>query len=347
MIRQFTVLAILFALAPFAAAQTTRPWIGMHVLVDHGSDIQKLHQSIPPLAAMGVNVLIIEVAYNFDFKSQPDLAGEDPITATQARAVADLCRQHNIRPIPEINCLGHQSWKENSLALLKKYPDLDEAPTKKWDREKNPGCKSWCTLHPDVPRIVFPMIDEVIDAFKADAFHVGMDEVFKIGDETCTRCNGKDPAELYAAEVNEFHDHLVNHRKVEMLMWGDRLLDAKAFGYGKWEASTNGTWPAIDKIPRDIIVCDWHYEKMPQYPSIPFLLNKGFRVLPSGWHKPDASAALIDYSLAQNNPRMLGYLSTTWYKVKLDLLHTFEPTKLAAAKLSDVKQTPTSRSVSN
>ena len=45
-----------------------------------------------------------------------------------------------------------------------------------------------------------------------------------------------------------------------MLMWGDRLLDGKKMRYGKWEAAANGTAPAIDRIPKDIILCDWHYE---------------------------------------------------------------------------------------
>ena len=30
-----------------------------------------------------------------------------------------------------------------------------------------------------------------------------------------------------------------------MLMWGDRFLDGAKTGYGRWEASMNGTWPAI------------------------------------------------------------------------------------------------------
>jgi hypothetical protein len=62
----------------------------------------------------------------------------------------------------------------------------------------------------------------------------------------------------------------------------------------------------------DIILCPWHYNKRPEYPSIPMFLSKGFRVLPAGWNKPDAVDALIDFSLAQKNSRVLGYMATTW-----------------------------------
>lgn len=160
--------------------------------------------------------------------------------------------------------------------------------------------------------IVFPLLDELIDAFKVDAFHVGMDEVFLIGSDDCPRCKGKEPAELFARAVNDLHGHLVGEKKLTMLMWGDRFLDAKTTGYGQWEASANGTAPAIDRIPQDILLCDWHYERRDDYPSIPALQKKGFRVWPSGWHELEASRALIASAHRHGGPRMAGYLFTVW-----------------------------------
>jgi hypothetical protein len=68
----------------------------------------------------------------------------------------------------------------------------------------------------------------------------------------------------------------------------------------------------VDLIPKDIIVCPWHYELHAAYPSLPMLIDKGFRVLPASWHKPDASRALIEQSLKLHSPKMLGHLFTTW-----------------------------------
>jgi len=95
-------------------------------------------------------------------------------------------------------------------------------------------------------------------------------------------------------------------------MWGDRLIDGTKYEYGEWESSINGTAPAVDLIPKDIIICDWHYEKMDGYPSIPLFLEKGFRVLPASWRKVEAVEALIQYSIKQNNSKMLGHLFTSW-----------------------------------
>ena len=71
-----------------------------------------------------------------------------------------------------------------------------------------------------------------------------------------------------------------------MLLWGDRLLDSDRFRYGTWEASKTGSHGAVDRIPKDIIVCDWHYGRRADYPSIRFFLQQGFRVLPAPWKRP-------------------------------------------------------------
>ena len=98
-----------------------------------------------------------------------------------------------------------------------------------------------------------------------------------------------------------------------MLMWGDRLLDSASTGYAGWEAADNGTAPAIDMIPKDIIICDWHYGKRDDYPSIPLFLEKGFRVLPTSWRDSEAAGALVDFSLkSKSDKRMLGHLCSLW-----------------------------------
>jgi hypothetical protein len=209
------------------------------------------------------------------------------------------------------NCLGHQSWAKTTHPLLTHYPEFDETPD---IPKENPDiyCRSWCPLHPKVNEVVFALLDELIDAFQADALHVGMDEVFLIGHEQCERCRGKDPAELFARAINDLHKHLVDTKGVEMLLWGDRLIDDKLMHYGEWEASRNGTAGAVDNIPTDIIICDWHYEKRESYPSIPFFLKKGFRCWPSSWRNKQAALALQNCAREQSNPRMVGHLCTTW-----------------------------------
>jgi hypothetical protein len=66
-------------------------------------------------------------------------------------------------------------------------------------------------------------------------------------------------------------------------------------------------------IPKDIIMCDWHCERMKSYPSIPFFLDKGFRVLPTSFRDVKQTKKLIDFSLAFPSERMPGHLCTIWH----------------------------------
>ncbi|MGA2500163.1 MAG: family 20 glycosylhydrolase, partial [Tepidisphaeraceae bacterium] len=220
--------AFVLLFATVASAQSAKPawptpWLGVHMLVGGEAQINDLVDQAPKLAAMGVNALIVEVNYSFDFRSHPELGSRTAVTKAGAARLAETCRKNKIRLIPQLNCLGHQSWAANTLPLLTKHPEFDETPGQ-YPGNKGIYCRSWCPLNPDVNPMVFDLMDELIDAFSADAFHVGMDEVFLIGSDFCPRCKGKDKGELFAKAVNDYHAHLVGQRKVEMFMWPDRLL---------------------------------------------------------------------------------------------------------------------------
>jgi hypothetical protein len=224
--------------------------------------------------------------------------------------------------IPQINLLGHQSWASTCGNLLKAYPDFDETPWVKfpekyaWPNPDRLYCKSYCPLHPKVHDVVFALMDEICDAFETDAFHAGLDEVFYIGEEKCPRCSGKDKAELFAGEVRTLRDHL-RQKQRELWIWGDRLLDGNTTGLGEWEASQNGTDRAIDLMPKDVIICDWHYER-PDQTAVYFAL-KGFQVVTCPWNNPTAAVAQVkdmlkfrQHSTAPVRNRLLGVVQTVW-----------------------------------
>src|SRR6185369_14813838 len=259
----------------FVAQVDAKQWRSVHLL-DYNTDVEldALGQNLEALAKQGINVIVLEVDYNFNFKSHPELRrGTNPITRDGARRFAALCRKFKIRLIPEFQSVGHKSWKSETFSLLTVYPKFDLTPGA-FPNNEGIYCREWDVLNPVVWRVVFELMDEIIDAFNADALHVGMDEVFLLGSEQSPSTKGKDPAMLFAKAVNELHTHLVRKRRVEMLMWGDRLIDGNKLDLGEWEASKNGTAAAVDMIPKDIIICPWHYEARENYPSIPMFIEK-------------------------------------------------------------------------
>ena len=306
-------------------AKDTKTWRAVHLLdYNTDDDLDLLGKNLETLAKQGINVIILEVDYNFAFQSHPELRrGTAQITREGARRFAALCKKNKIRLIPEFQSLGHQSWKAQTFPLLTVYPKFDLTPGA-FPNNEGLYCREWDPLNPEVWPIVFQLMDEIIDAFRADALHVGMDEVFLLGSEQSPSTRGKDAGVLFANAVKQIHEHLVRKRRVEMLMWGDRLIDGVKFNLGEWEASTNGTASAIDVIPKDVIICPWHYEVRDSYPSIPMFLEKGFRVLPATWKNVDAAKALIDFSRSHASPNLLGFMFTTW-GVNKDVLLDFPP----------------------
>jgi|YNPMSStandDraft_1061717.scaffolds.fasta_scaffold02385_5 hypothetical protein len=306
--------------APLLAAPTPAspqtPIRGLHLSAPRPDEVALAERFIrEALPREGVNLLVLEFGYRYRFTRRPEIREDGALGPDEVARLVQACREAGVRLIPQINCLGHQSWSKTTFALLRAYPEFDETPGKYPD---NQGiyCRSYCPLHPEVHAVVFDLIDELADVCGADAFHVGMDEVFLIGEPDCPRCRGRNKAELFAAEVKTLRDHL-SRKGRRMWMWGDRFLDGARTGLGKWEASMNDTHPAVALVPRDIVICDWHYEKAP--PTAAWFATEGFPVVSSPWRKPEV--ALAQWDLVQlvrrNAPdaiasRMLGMLQTTW-----------------------------------
>ncbi len=249
------------------------------------------------LAPARFNLLILRVDWNYAFESHPELRDPDPLTREDVKRLVKVCRDNDIRIAPQINLLGHQSWATTTHALLREYPQFDETPHVKtenytgWPNPDGLYCKSYCPLHPDMPRVVNALIDEITGVFETDLFHAGMDEVFYIADDRCPRCAGKDPAELFAGEVNRIRNHLALTGK-RLMIWGDRLLDGTLTGLGAWEASMNNTARAVDMIAKDVFICDWHYERADL--TAVYFAMKGLDVATCPWRNPGFAARQME-----------------------------------------------------
>ena len=277
------------------------------------------------LAPRKVNTLILRVDFGYQYKSRPELADNNALSEAEVKKIVAACKQNNIRIIPQVNLLGHQSWASQPGKLLQVYPQFDETPHVKfpekyaWPNADGLYCKSYCPLHPDVHKVVFDLMDEICNVFEANAFHAGMDEVFYIGDDKCPRCAGRDKAELFAGEVRTLRDHLAASNR-ELWIWGDRLLDGKTTGLGMWEASFNNTHRAIDMIPKDVMICDWHYERADK--TAVYFAMKGFNVVTCPWRNPTVAADQVNDMVSFQKSattgtrgRYRGMVQTVWSNV--------------------------------
>lgn len=299
------------------------------------------------LSTKQINTLVLRVDYNYRYLSHPELQNANPLTKDDVKRIVAAARKQQIQLIPQINLLGHQSWAGSVGNLLKVYPDFDETPHVSmpdkyvWPNEDGLYCKSYCPLHPEVHSVVFALVDEIMEVFESDAFHAGLDEVFYIADDKCPRCMGKAKIELFAGEVKKIRDHLASNNQ-KLWIWGDRLLDGKSTGLGMWEASENDTHQAIDLIPKDVVICDWHYKRAEPIP--PYFAMNGLDVISCTWNNAEVGLRQIDQMLiyqkdsnVQLAGRMKGVMQTVWRSAEsfLDLYYNEE--KRAGANAGDVE----------
>ena len=273
------------------------------------------------LSPKGVTHLLLEIDKSFVFERHPEIiTGDFALTSSDANDLVKFARQYKIEIIPLMQCLGHQGWGGSRSALLTAYPEFDETPEISLSAEwPEIFCRSWCPLHPEVNDVVYDMLDELIEAFDAKYFHIGMDEVYEIASNQCDRCRGKNRADLFEKAVRDMHQHIVTHHQIEMMMWGDRLIEANRFGYDNWEADTFGTFEAVKSLPKDIIILDWHYDEREQgFPTPGYFMEQGYRVMPACWFKQNVANNLFTQAKADakrlgTDDRYFGNIVTSWH----------------------------------
>ena len=261
------------------------------------------------LAPRKCNLLVLLTRYAYEFESRPECASPGAISKENIILIREACKRNNIKFIPKMNLMGHQSekTKDSMDGLLKGHPEFDETP----DTDEVFYCRSLCPSHPDIKPVIFDLIDELIEVCGSDGIHIGMDEVFDIG--LCERCKstGKSTADIFADWVNAIAAHLRENGK-RAYMWGDRLLSSRT-GYGTWEASGNGTEGAINKIAKDIIICDWHYEDLDAYVSVDIFQSHGFDFLVCPWRYKNNAVKFLEYAEKHGGDNLKGFMATTWH----------------------------------
>lgn len=76
----------------------------------------------------GVNTLLLRVDYGFQYQRYPQLADANALSVSDVNQRVATCKELQIRLIPQISLLGHQSWHGTLGNLLKVFPEFDETP---------------------------------------------------------------------------------------------------------------------------------------------------------------------------------------------------------------------------
>ena len=178
------------------------------------------------------------------------------LTKAECRILKHECDIRGIEIIPECPTLSHADY------ICLAYPELAE-------RDNDPYPDTYCPSNPESYKVVFDILDEVIEVFEPKSINIGHDEFYTVG--ICPRCQGKDLARIYADDVKTIKDYLAS-RGVETYMWGEKLLKARFPHGGKiggWyeEKNYNGVsfripwlFRCADMLPEGVNYLHWYWE---------------------------------------------------------------------------------------
>jgi hypothetical protein len=145
-------------------------------------------------------------------------------------------------------------------------------------------------------------MEELIEVFGGEYFHIGHDEATFDDIGTCPRCEDEDPGELFVGDVIKLHDWLAE-RGMRTLMWGDMFLPGH-------NGMKYGTAALTDELPKDILICDWHYSATHDFDqTLTYWEDHGFEALGCPWYSP---RNVWGFAAAVHEHDAVGLMGTTW-----------------------------------
>ncbi len=249
------------------------------------------------------NTVIFQIADGVKFKSMEGLYKKNAMTKEEFKSLVKFSRENGLEVVPEVKLLTHQK-----KLLKNKYPEL---------------MYNKFTYNPDNPKtyqVVLPIADEIIKTVNPKAFHIGHDEVAGHREKSKKKLRKGEkmlPPALFLKDVLILHRYL-KERNIETWMWGDMLISPEEFPtmFKKHLHGVKGYSKIRKKIPKDIVICDWHYfDKQKEFPSSLEFAKEGHKVLGSTWKKEITIKNFSNYiySMPFNG---MGMIATIWFHLQ-------------------------------
>ena len=274
---------------------------------------------IPMLGEWGYNTLFWHFTADqgcaLRFPSHPELGSLHAYEPEEMRDLIALARRHGLTVVPEVECFGHTNFITNH----KKYAHLR-------DGAEGKPFSAMCVFHDEAKAVLSDLFADTAAIFDAPYVHAGLDEV-GFGDHPISKklLRKRHKHELFGDHINWVHGELASRGK-RMMMWGDHLAPpptGDAFAESLDRDAFSDT--ILDAIPRDIVICDWHYNPKPPTDMLDRFLARGFDAVAcpatmaygSVGHPRNANLdSLRDFSREawrrRSQPGMLGVMNTVW-----------------------------------
>ncbi len=240
---------------------------------------------LPMLRELGFNTLLMYFENHLRYPSHPEFAPDGSWTIEGLRGLQDAAAEYGIDVIPAQTSLGH-------------CPGILMHPAYRHLAEEGSDGYQFCPSHPDTPRMLADIFADLARASRSPYVSINADESAHLG--LCPRCReayaGWSKGRIFREHILKLHAVLKAHGK-RMMMWDDML----------WAFPE-----AVEGLPRDIVLLDWHYGYDKSYPSVDAWRELGFEVVvcPS-MTRIENTMWIADYGAARG---AMGLINTLWEK---------------------------------
>ena len=274
------------------------------------TDIECLIKLIDVCSKAGINTIFIELEKALKYEGFPKISAPWAISKQTIRQVLDHIKKRKMKAIPVVPSFSHCNY------ILKHYPEFSETGS----------TDIYCPSNKHVYNLIFSIFDEIIELFESDYFHIGHDEAISSYNFynrksifNCPVCQNKKAHELFARDIISLYTYL-KAKNIKTMMWADMLLDPSEFkgkcfdSFGCYGGKPDNLHKALELLPKDLILCDWHYEAALEYPTVQYLQGKGFNVIGASKF-PVNTCLFAGYANANKSDNFLGMMSTSWYHI--------------------------------
>jgi hypothetical protein len=258
--------------------------------------LDHLQRVVDGLAECGLNMMVINLEHRFEFPSCPGIAPRGALSVEMARTLVAYGKERGVAVVPQPNLIGHCE----GIGATERYGHLSCDP-----HQQQPwgGYEQLNLDLPEARDLAAKMLADVCDAFPGDYLHIGCDEVRRM------ECLFPGEPDRQLDGMLRFFDIVLGlARKTgrQIMMWGDVPLHHAKL----WES-----------LPRDVIVCDWHYGPNGSRETLQRYKSGGFRVLASpsvatySTFAVDTDLTFANITKMVGDARELdleGFLLTTW-----------------------------------
>jgi len=222
------------------------------------STLENFKKIIRFLSRYKMNVYMPYLEDMFTFKKHPLIGkGRGALSDEEVKELDEYGKKYHVEIIPIFETLGHC---ENILIKPEylKYAEM-------------PGATCLNTSDEATYQLLDELLSDLCAAFSSSYFHMAADESWDVGlGASKERVQKLGLAEVHAEHYKRVYDILKKYGK-RVIMYGDIILNNPTI---------------LDKIPRDIVIMDWHYWGQDHYPSVETFKKTGFPfiVSPAVWN---------------------------------------------------------------